>query len=515
MKRSYNEYLLPLLALAGTWLTACSEDGTDPANPYEGNFTLMTQAEVDAFPARREANRITVTGGDITDLSSLDVSAVGTLVIRNTGIGTLTLPKTFSVATKLEIAENESLVSVGDLALRFVIGDIHIEDNPQLTDISGLMNLKKMTGKLFVTGNSLLGEDKPDQPDTYGFNVIKYLISNSVLDSDNVTLSNNHPLAVTDPSLIGQGGESGGVYSYTIKSDAEAAAFSPSGKEVKDLTVTGPQVTDDGMALLASKIDVVQGTMTIDVAAITTTETFFGKVECRGGIVLRNIETYDEDSGNKFFNNNGFKNITQIGGDFVLENIPYLIHWGSGNGFAQIVRVEGDLTVRNCGMQQMAFASLSEVGGDMTLETSRSSATITRTDWAVSRNWSIWAATSRLRSAVRTSAPEEASRMSRSPDRWVSTWWNGGSSPGWCSPGRRSIAAMPTVRPSSFRRFPIRERPGPIRSRDGTNCWLSLRRTVRPSGRRCRTSRFSIRTIRFRITICRSSRTASGRSPGP
>lgn len=368
MKRSYNEYLLPLLALAGTWLTACSEDGTDPANPYEGNFTLTTQAEVDAFPARREANRITVTGGDITDLSSLDVSAVGTLVIRNTGIGTLTLPKTFSVATKLEIAENESLVSVGDLALRFVIGDIHIEDNPQLTDISGLMNLKKMTGKLFVTGNSLLGEDKPDQPDTYGFNVIKYLISNSVLDSDNVTLSNNHPLAVTDPSLIGQGGESGGVYSYTIKSDAEAAAFSPSGKEVKDLTVTGPQVTDDGMALLASKIDVVQGTMTIDGAAIKTTETFFGKVECRGGIVLRNIETYDEDSGNKFFNNNGFKNITQIGGDFVLENIPYLIHWGSGNGFAQIVRVEGDLTVRNCGMQQMAFASLSEVGGDMTLE---------------------------------------------------------------------------------------------------------------------------------------------------
>ena len=368
MKRSYNEYLLPLLALAGTWLTACSEDGTDPANPYEGNFTLTTQAEVDAFPARREANRITVTGGDITDLSSLDVSAVGTLVIRNTGIGTLTLPKTFSVATKLEIAENESLVSVGDLALRFVIGDIHIEDNPQLTDISGLMNLKKMTGKLFVTGNSLLGEDKPDQPDTYGFNVIKYLISNSVLDSDNVTLSNNHPLAVTDPSLIGQGGESGGVYSYTIKSDAEAAAFSPSGKEVKDLTVTGPQVTDDGMALLASKIDVVQGTMTIDGAAIKTTETFFGKVECRGGIVLRNIETYDEDSGNKFFNNNGFKNITQVGGDFVLENIPYLIHWGSGNGFAQIVRVEGDLTVRNCGMQQMAFASLSEVGGDMTLE---------------------------------------------------------------------------------------------------------------------------------------------------
>ena len=39
-----------------------------------------------------------------------------------------------------------------------------------------------------------------------------------------------------------------------------------------------------------------------------------------------------------------------------------------GSALCLIDGVEGDLTVRNCGMQQMAFASLSEVGGDMTLE---------------------------------------------------------------------------------------------------------------------------------------------------
>ena len=367
MKRFYK-HLLPAAALllcAG--LAACSDDKTDPANPYSGNFTLTTQAEVDAFPARPTANRITVTGSGITDLSALDVSAVGTLVIHDTGIGSLSLPNTASVATRLEISGNAALTGIGDLGLKFVIGDIHIEDNPVLTDISGMMGLKKMTGKLFVTGNSLLGEDKPDEPDSYGFNVIKYLISNSVLDLDNVTLSNNHPLAVTDPSLIGQGGESGGVYSYTIKSDAEAAAFSPDGKEVKNLTVTGPNVTDDGMAMLASKITVVQGTMTVDGASLKTTETFFGKVDCRGSIVLRNISTYDESGGNKFFNTNGFKNITRIYGDFILENIPYLIHWGRGNGFAQIEEIDGNFTVRNSGMQQMAFASLSKVGGDLTI----------------------------------------------------------------------------------------------------------------------------------------------------
>lgn len=47
------------------------------------------------------------------------------------------------------------------------------------------------------------------------------------------------------------------------------------------------------MALLARKISVVQGTMTVDGASIKTTETFFGKVDCQG-IILRNISTYDE-----------------------------------------------------------------------------------------------------------------------------------------------------------------------------------------------------------------------------
>ena len=364
----FHRYLLSAAALfccAG--LAACSEDTTDPANPYSGNYTLSTQAEVDAFPARRTANSIIVTGAGITDISSLDVAAVGTLVIRNTGIVSLALPHTTSVATMLEISGNESLTDVADLGVKFVIGDIHIEDNPQLTDISGMLGIKKMTGKLYVTGNSSLGEDKPDEPDSYGFNVIKYLISNSVLDAESVTLSNNHPLAVTDPSLIGQGGESGGVYSYMIKSDAEAAAFSPGGKEIKNLTVTGPNVSDDGMALLASKISVVQGTLTVDGASLKTTETFFGKVDCQGSIILRNITTYDESGSNKFFNTNGFKNITRIYGDLVLENIPYLIHWGRGSGFAQITEIDGDLTVRSCGMQQMAFASLNKVGGDLTL----------------------------------------------------------------------------------------------------------------------------------------------------
>lgn len=364
--KQFIKYLLPVVLL-GT-AVSCSKNLTDPSNPYTGNFTLRSQAEVEAFGARENANCITVTGVDITDLSPLDVAAVGTLVIRNTGIEELVLPNVTSIATRIEISNNESLTALRELGLKFSIGDMMIGDNPLLTDISGMIGLKKMSGKLIVTGNSLLGEDNAEEPETYGFNVIKYLVDNAVLRADRVTLSNNHPLAATDASLIGQGGSGDGVFSYTVKSDSEAANLSIKGTEVKDLIVTGAAVTDEGMALLASKITAVKGTVTIDGASLKTTETFFGKVECRGGIVLRNITTYDIDGANKFFNTNGFKGITHIYGDFILENIPYMIHWGAGNGFAQIKQIDGNFTVRNSGMQQLAFRSLETVGGNMTID---------------------------------------------------------------------------------------------------------------------------------------------------
>ncbi len=498
----FHRYLLSAAALfccAG--LAACSEDTTDPANPYSGNYTLSTQAEVDAFPARRTANSIIVTGAGITDISSLDVAAVGTLVIRNTGIVSLALPHTTSVATMLEISGNESLTDVADLGVKFVIGDIHIEDNPQLTDISGMLGIKKMTGKLYVTGNSSLGEDKPDEPDSYGFNVIKYLISNSVLDAESVTLSNNHPLAVTDPSLIGQGGESGGVYSYTIKSDAEAAAFSPGGKEVKNLTVTGPNVSDDGMALLASKISVVQGTLTVDGASLKTTETFFGKVDCQGSIILRNITTYDESGSNKFFNTNGFKNITRIYGDLVLENIPYLIHWGRGSGFAQITEIDGDLTVRSCGMQQMAFASLNKVGGDLTLadncielytgffwnlatDLRHVGGSLTLTDNDHQNGLGGFEKVEYIGGDITITgngtAPGASGGIpyaSKAGQVGFDLVENGLRAVSY-SPALRSTAAMRTGRPSNSRRYPNPANIRAIRSRAGTNCWLLPRRTV-------------------------------------
>lgn len=369
MKKTIRHiFQIPAVLLACAAAAGCAKEVPGPASLYEGDYTISSQAEVDSFSPKESVNSVTISGGDITDISSLDIKAAGTIIIKETGIENLVLPKVASISSGFEISGNEKLVSIKDLGLKFCIGDIGITNNPVLTDIRGLMSLKKMSGKLTVSGNASLGEDKTGEPDTYGFNVIKYLISNSILDITKVSLSDNHPKAATDPSLIGQGESDDGIYSYEIKSDAEANALSVNGGIVRDLTISGETFTDAGLASLGNTVKTVLGTLTIDGAAITTTENFFEKVDCQGSIILKNLQGSMSDGTNNFFNTNGFKSYTHIKGDLVLENIPYLIHWGPGNGFAQITTVDGNLTVRNSGMQQLAFSSLTSVGGSLTID---------------------------------------------------------------------------------------------------------------------------------------------------
>ena len=364
-------------------LGACKKDKVNAgvSDPGSGNngggggssstsVTLTTQAQVNEFGAKKQLTSLTIDGSGITDLSGLNVQTVNTLTIKNTSIEVLRLPTPTSVLTKLVIENNPSLTAIPDkgLGLTFSSGDIVIKNNTALTDISGFLGLKRHTGKFTVEGNTALGEDKSGEEDTYGFNVIKKLISGGILTAANVTLSNNHPAAVTDPTLIGQGSNTTGYYSYEITSDFDALNFAPKGKIIQDLTITGPQVTDEGLGLIAEQIETVKGNVIVDGVSIKSTEHLFLYIKCEGSITLKNITTYDEVNGNKLLNTNGFKDYTEIKGDLILENIPYLVHWGAGNSFAQIKTIGGNLVVRNCGMQQLAFMSLEKVEGNITFD---------------------------------------------------------------------------------------------------------------------------------------------------
>ena len=340
-----------------------ANNGSDPTS-----YTLTTQEQVNNLGSKKQLTSLTIDGSDITSLASLDVQTVNTLIIRNTSIQDLVLPTPTSVLNKFLIESNPYLEKISDLGLTFSSGDIIIENNPVLVDISGFLGLKRHSGKFTVKGNASLGEDKSGESKEYGFNVIKELITNGILSASNVILADNHPNAVTDPTLIGQGSNTSGYYSYTITSDLDALNFEPKGKIIQDLTITGPLVTDEGLGLIAEKIETVNGDVVIDGASIKVTEHLFSYIECLGSITLKNILTYDTANGNNFFNTNGFKDYTEIKGDLILDNVPYLSHWGAGNGFAQIKTIKGDLFVRNCGMQQLAFLSLERVEGNVTFD---------------------------------------------------------------------------------------------------------------------------------------------------
>lgn len=360
MKYLKNKLPLLVAVCVAALFAACYEasSGLDSGTDY----TLTTQAEVENFSPDGEIRDLIIEGEAVTDLRNLKVRNAKRLIIRHTGIETLDMPHLSAVVISFEVTGNSRMTAMSDLDnLKFIGGDVVIEDNPLLEDVSGLMNLKIFAGHLIVRNNASLGEDKAGQPVSYGFNVIKYLISSSVLVSANVSLSNNHPLAATDPVYIGQMGQ-GGVLSYEIHSDKDADLFSPAGDEAWDLLIEGRAVTNVGLRLVAGKLKSVKHCVTLENTSVSNTEGFFDVVACEGSIVLR-----DNDGGTGgYLNINGFKGYTRIGGDLIVENCV-VYHWPKGNTFTGIRTIEGSLRMIGTQMTNTSFASIERIGGDLEL----------------------------------------------------------------------------------------------------------------------------------------------------
>ncbi|MEJ2595346.1 MAG: T9SS type A sorting domain-containing protein [bacterium] len=127
----------------------------------EGDVTLSSQAEVDAFDCTLITGNLTINGGDINDLSPLSslTSVGGTLEIISNyslfsldGLSSLTL-----VGGDLNIALNTDLLSLNGLSsLSSVGGDLEINNNLDLNNLNGLSSLSSVGGDLIVFNNSSL-----------------------------------------------------------------------------------------------------------------------------------------------------------------------------------------------------------------------------------------------------------------------------------------------------------------------------------------------------------------------
>lgn len=209
------KHLLTFALSAMTIFASCGHEAGEQNRgiEFEDNIVLSSQKEVDDFAARtRIANltgdvrlgSLTIEGESITDISAIQFSEVEALTIKGTSIEHLTNSFIEKVGLLLEIDSNPLLRIADVFTLTDCQGDIFITDNAVLEEISFLFYLETMAGKLVITGNPCLGEDRPDGGIAWGFNVIRYIVENSVMNKDRVVLRGNHPEAATKVDDIGK-----------------------------------------------------------------------------------------------------------------------------------------------------------------------------------------------------------------------------------------------------------------------------------------------------------------------
>ena len=137
-----------------------------------------------------------ISGEDITDLSALKFASIGSLIIRNTNVLDLSLPNLTSVQEELRIEGNSKLIKISDLSkLKEINGELVINNNVLLTDISGLLDVQGGAGTISVINNKALGEDKPlvGEDYSYGLFPLRYLYEKGKFDgifriADNLSL---------------------------------------------------------------------------------------------------------------------------------------------------------------------------------------------------------------------------------------------------------------------------------------------------------------------------------------
>ncbi|WP_276371885.1 T9SS type A sorting domain-containing protein [Chryseolinea sp. H1M3-3] len=133
----------------------------------DGDVTLTSQAEVDAFNCTKVTGNLTVTGADITDLfglsslkevyghvrienvnaTSLHLSLLDSIgkaffVMNNPSLARLGLSST--VREGIEISNNENLVQIGSSHELKKLGWLAIQNNPKLTSVFGFDSVETM-----------------------------------------------------------------------------------------------------------------------------------------------------------------------------------------------------------------------------------------------------------------------------------------------------------------------------------------------------------------------------------
>ncbi|MBR9854319.1 MAG: hypothetical protein GYB37_07030 [Algicola sp.] len=331
MKKLIYLKIMALIVL-GLYIS-CNEDDSERT----GEILLTSQTEVDNWVPMERVEILSLRGEDIVDLSNLDVRHVKSLTIEGTGLKALNFASLVSVGM-MEVRNNPQLTSLSLDKLRFITGNVIIENNEMLGYIYSLSRLKFIEGNISFINNQMLGEDFPcpDEEVGAGFCLIKRMYEEGIIEG-NVILQNNHPDSANDLAMIGQVGMEEGYLDYNLRSQSEVNAFAPARDTINNLTINGVDI--DYIGSIKDKISTVLGVLTIENTSVGTTEQFFEFIKANGSIVIRN---------NPLLNNpNGFRNTEVVYGDLIVENNPNLPFDWAPDAFSKIDSIHGSLKIKD------------------------------------------------------------------------------------------------------------------------------------------------------------------------
>lgn len=144
------------------WLFAIALFFIQPLSSQEcdGDITLSSQSDVDAFNCTSFIWNLTIEGADIEDLSPLNTLVrIGESlkIFNNNSLTNLDGLSSLTSAGSVEIWNNDALSNLDGLSsLAFVDGDLRIINNDALTNLDGLSSLHQTSGDLWIINNDLL-----------------------------------------------------------------------------------------------------------------------------------------------------------------------------------------------------------------------------------------------------------------------------------------------------------------------------------------------------------------------
>jgi hypothetical protein len=181
------------------------------AQVCQGDITLSSQAQVDAFVCTQVLGTLTISGNDITNLnglSSLTRIRERLLITNNTNLKTLDgLPVLDSVGRGIEIHDNPQLETINAFSsLTIVYNTLRISNNPQLQSFDGFSGVKSISSfedsQLIIDNNaSLTNIDGVASLSSFGGKSAVVLISNNAALLNIDGLSSLHSLNATASSL--------------------------------------------------------------------------------------------------------------------------------------------------------------------------------------------------------------------------------------------------------------------------------------------------------------------------